>query len=742
MRATVMCGLLLLMAGPLAAQDSRSAAARLQEAIHQEVVAGDLERAIQLYQGIVARHGGDRVAASQALAYLGRTYEKLGRREAQAAYERVVREYGDQAEPVQYARARLQALRPEGQAALASAGAGVPVSTMVMGDLPPLRERDAAQFDFAPSGDRIVFSRGTDGALGRRLYVTDGRGVMVRPLLEEQRPGRHFSPRWSPDGRWIAYGTQRSVGNRELSTITVVPSDGGAPRVLVDSVALLRPATGGIFWTPDSRGVTFANDRTIRTMDLDGNVVRTVSFESRYRTQVTGYSPDGRWMAFHETNRGSESPDEMDVWIVPADGGRAIQLTDSPGFDGWPAWAPDGRSVYFVSQRGGSPNIWQVDVDPQSGLPRGEPRQVTHYGDAVVLHPKALPNGNHLTFTLVRRTSRVHVAPVERPAEARVVARGTHAQLSPDGHTVYYIGEGTGQEGLFAVPTAGGEPRRISRDAPGRWFYPSFSLSSKGDAIAFFKPDGARRVLLTVPTAGGAPREVIRLESREMLVPSWAPDGTRLAYSHGNGLYTIPSTGGEPVKLGHLYSWDGWTVRWSPDGRHIAALAWARPGSETDQNVAVVVPAAGGELRHVSPPDSSGYKEALEWHPDSRGVTYMDYGADWRDDGSRVAWIDGRPVSRVGVQPAPQWDYVGRFAPDGHRFFFISAGTRSNAWGLFVHDTRAGTTSVAWPDSDANPGSQGVPGFSADGRTITWTVANDLRQLWLMEWPATSASRP
>jgi Tol biopolymer transport system component len=742
MRATGMWLALLLAAQPVGAQDSRSAAARLQEAVHQEVVAGDLERAIQLYQGIVTRPGGDRAAAAQALAYLGRTYEKLGRREAQAVYERVVREYGDQAEPVQYARARLQALRPEGRTVVARADAGTPVSTMVMGNLPPLRERDAPQFDFAPSGDRVVFVRGTDGRPGRRLYVTDDRGAVVRPLFETHEPGRHISPRWSPDGRWIAYSTQYLVGSEQLARVVVVPAEGGPPRTVADSIRLLRPATGGIFWTPDSRGITFANNNSVRTVNLDGATRHTVAFESRYLTQLTGYSPDGRWMAFHEVNRGTESDREMDVWILPAEGGRAIQLTDAPGFDGWPAWAPDGRSVYFVSERSGSSNVWQVDVDPQSGLPRGDARQVTHYGDADVMHPKALASGQRLAYALVRRTNRVHVAPVDRPSEARVVARGTHPQLSPDGQTVYFVGQGTDQRGLFAVPAAGGEPRRLTLQAPVRTYYPPFALSTRGDAISYFAPDGAHRILHTVPTTGGVPRELLRLESGEALVPSWAPDGSRLAYSHGNGLFTIPAAGGEPVKLAHLYSWDGWTVRWSPDGRHIAALGWTRPGSQTDQNVAVLVPADGGELRHLSPEQGSGYKEALEWRPDSRGVTYMDYGPDWQEDGSRIAWLDGQPVSPVGVQPPPQWDYVGRFAPDGHRFFFISAGMRANAWGLFVHDMRTGVTSVAWPDTDANPGTQSLTGFSADGRLMTWSVSDDLRQLWLMEWPATTVANP
>ncbi|MBI3982115.1 MAG: PD40 domain-containing protein [Gemmatimonadetes bacterium] len=727
---------------PLPAQRTQSAEAMLQEAVHQELVVGELEKAIEMYRAVVAKHATDRAVAAKALAYLGRSYEKLGRKEAQAAYERVVREYGEQAEPVQFARARLQALFAAVQAGAEQAAGGAPTYAMVLGELPPFRVQGAPQFDLSPSGDRVVFHRWIgDTLLGTRLFVADRSGSLVRLLFEPQPRAWRYNPRWSPDGRWIAYGEQRRVGNVSRISLSVVRPEGGTPRVLLDSVLDVGSELGGVFWTPDSRGITYAIGSDIRTVDLEGRQVRTVPFRVRYLTQLTGYSPDGRWIAFHERNEGSEQDDEMDVWILPAEGGRAIQLTHVPGFDGWPSWAPDGRSVYFVSDRGGSLNIWQLDVDLQSGLPRGDPRQTTHYGDASILYPRMLGAGTRLTFALVRRTSVIHVAPTDRPVEARTIARGRSPQLSPDGRTVYYVGEGTGQEGIFAVPAEGGEPRRLTHPRPGGPFLQPFQLSPDGHAIAYFSRTGAHNVLSAVPVAGGTARELIRLESREALVPSWSPDASRLAYSHGNGLYTIPAAGGEPAKLAQLWGWDGWTVRWSPDGRYVAALAWTAPETPTQQNAVFVVPAEGGEPRRLTPNEEGDYKEGLEWHPDGQRLTYMYY-AGGGGDGTRLAFLDGRPTQLLVDQPDPLWDYVGRWAPDGRRFFFISA-TRGfqNPWGLYVYDDGARTTSVVWPDTAANPGSS-VPAFSRDGRTMAWSVQNDVRQLWVMERPADPGSRP
>ena len=718
------------------AQSADRAEASLQAAQHAELVEGDLERAIRMYRDIARTQASNRSVAARALVYLGRAYEKLGDAQARAAYERVVREYGDQAEPVRVARERLRTFT-----ASRSAGNGAsrePTYTMVLGELPPLREADAPQFDFSPRGDRIVFVERVgagDTLRRRRLVIAEQSGTVVRTLAEREGPGFLISPRWSPDGRHILYLQGRSgPGDSVTSALLLVPAGGGAPR----TVATFGPgdrapaalARGGLFWQPDGQAFTFATRNTLETMDLEGRTVRSVPFRMPYLTQFTGYSPDGRWLAFHEVNEGSEQQRETDVWILPAEGGRAIQLTHAVGTDAWPMWAPDGRSVYFVSERGGSANVWRQDVDPQSGLPRGEAQQVTSYTDVTVMYPKPVDGGRRLAFALVRQTSVVHVAPSSRPAESRAVARGASHQLSPDGRVLYYEGQGTGQEGIWAVALDGGEPRRLSQTTPGGPAFQTFFLAPDGRAIGYFSQIGAQNRLFVVPTAGGEPRELIRFDSREHLVPSWSPDGSQLAYSHGNALYAIAAAGGEPRRLAELYSWDGWTVRWSPDGRQIAALAWTAPETPTQSNAVFVVPASGGEPRRLTPPEENEYKEVLEWHPDGQRLTYMYY-QHGNGDGTRMAFLDGRPTALLVDQPAPQWDYVGNWSPDGRRYYFISSA-RSNSWGLFAYDDSTRSTSVVVPDTVGNPG-VGLPSFSRDGRIMAYDVRGTTRQLWVMD---------
>ena len=110
--AVVVLGLLLAMAG-IHAQTSDRAGVLLQTAIQTEIVDGDLGKAIELYQEIVGQYGNERPVAAQALLHLGHSYEKLGDGQFRDAYDRVLLDYPEQAEPVAAARARLAALEVE-----------------------------------------------------------------------------------------------------------------------------------------------------------------------------------------------------------------------------------------------------------------------------------------------------------------------------------------------------------------------------------------------------------------------------------------------------------------------------------------------------------------------------------------------------------------------------------------------------------------------------------------------------
>jgi Tol biopolymer transport system component len=99
------------------------------------------------------------------------------------------------------------------------------------------------------------------------------------------------------------------------------------------------------------------------------------------------FSPDQRWITFlaHDLSQASTST----VYIVPTSGGRWIPMTDGAWFDDKPRWSPDGRILYFVSNRTGVANVWGRRFDLSTGAPVGDPFQVTSFTSArFVLTPR------------------------------------------------------------------------------------------------------------------------------------------------------------------------------------------------------------------------------------------------------------------------------------------------------------------------------------------------------------------
>jgi Tol biopolymer transport system component len=198
---------------------------------------------------------------------------------------------------------------------------------------------------------------------------------------------------------------------------------------------------------------------------------------------------------------------------------------------------------------------------------------------------------------------------------------------------------------------------------------------------------------------------------------------SQLAYADGKDIYVIPAAGGQPRNIAHLdRGWDEWTIRWSPDGKFIAAIGYtAKPSN----NGVFVVPASGGELRQLTP-DGPDYLEGVEWHPDGRRLSYN---VDRRESETRQVYLDGRPPTLLVDHP-DGWDYIGAWAPDGRRFFYMSEAAGKEGYGIYVYDEASGDI-MLFADHATR---QSVPRWSRDGKTAAWWVTRETeRQAWVME---------
>jgi Tol biopolymer transport system component len=168
-------------------------------------------------------------------------------------------------------------------------------------------------------------------------------GGFVRAIQPFAPATRTDSPgRFSPDGSKVAFVSNRNSLNPEL---WIANCDGGELRQITSLGTPSRMLAGS--WSPDSQRVAF-------DAEIDGNVeVYVVSAEGGKPTRLTTgssidalpeWSKDGRWIYYASTGSGSLP----NIWRIPAEGGKAEQLTTEGGFE--PQQSPDGQSMYYVDR--------------------------------------------------------------------------------------------------------------------------------------------------------------------------------------------------------------------------------------------------------------------------------------------------------------------------------------------------------------------------------------------------------
>lgn len=401
---------------------------------------------------------------------------------------------------------------------------------------------DDDQPAFSPDGERIAFRSAREGG---GLFVMGRTGEAVRRLT---RAG--FNPAWSPDGQHIAYTAfpqeLRPQNTEGLSELWVVGVDGSNPRRLVG-----------------------------------------------HDTSLPSWSPSGKRIAFRV--RLSLSDQRGGIVSIPADGGEPTAITRGEYLDWNPVWTRDGRHVYFVSNRGGSTNIWRAAVDEASGRPLGDPEPITSPAPSAAFLTISA-DGRRLAYTSILETQTIQRLPFD-PAAGRVtgppsaVTTGTrfwaNPDPSPDGQFVVAYSQGTPEGHLYIFRTDGsGTSRQLTSDnavdrvprwSPDGAWITAFSNRSGSLQIWRIRPDGSDLQPVT--------------QIRQAGVHAWAPDGRRLAATGSLAAGAeVPGGAGEPMvfdttrpggeqrpeRLPDASPTDPRFVpnSWSADGRWIAGQTW------------------------------------------------------------------------------------------------------------------------------------------------------------------------
>ncbi len=210
-------------------------------------------------------------------------------------------------------------------------------------DVDPAQQTDYA---LAPNGKRTLFSaRGDIFSVPTENGAT--RDLTGTPGVDEDHPA------WSPDGKTIAYTTDSSGAQQ----VAVRPADGG-PEKLLTSFA--EGYFYGPVWSPDGRTLAFSdNAHRLWTVGLDGGAPRQVAQDKIAEIHDQSFSPDGRWLAFSMVANARR----RDLYLHEIATGKTTRLGDGSSVDANPVWSPDGKVLYFISNRHENPVPSDLEFD-------------------------------------------------------------------------------------------------------------------------------------------------------------------------------------------------------------------------------------------------------------------------------------------------------------------------------------------------------------------------------------------
>lgn len=422
------------------------------------------------------------------------------------------------------------------------------------------------------SNENIVFTYGSD------IWISDTNGQDVKRITST--PAVETNPHLSPDGKWIAFSSNRS-GN---TAVYVVSKNGGTPTRLTwhPSASTVRG------WSPDGSKILYASSR--ETAPSGYNRLWTVPTTGGPSTMLShqwgndgSYAPNGRQMAIDKMSRwdvewrnyrgGQNTP-----LIILNLSNQSEELIPNPDrtIDIQPLWV--GNTIYFLSDRDWIMNVWAYDTRSKNL------RQVTKFAETDVKYLNTAANGQliieqngylHLVDPSNGNTTQLNINvigdfPWAETKWENVTNRATNVSLSATGKRVVMQSRGE----IFTVPVEYGDARNMTNSSDAADRRPLWS--PKGDRIAWFsdKSGDGYRIYFTDQDGLSEATSFSIGESKLAWEPTWSPDGQYIAFTDDdvrvrvlnveNGDIQTVAIGGNNLDRGRT------GLSWSPDSKQLA----------------------------------------------------------------------------------------------------------------------------------------------------------------------------
>ena len=488
-------------------------------------------------------------------------------------------------------------------------------SSMAMSAQAPLWLRNA---QISPNGQEIVFTYKGDLY---KVAVGGGQALQLTSL-----PSYETAPMWSPDGKQIAFASDRK-GNFD---VYVMPANGGTPKQLTFNSASETPTT----FSPDGKYVYFyaaIQDQAQNIMFPNARMMELykVPVAGGRTAQVLGtpaqdvcFDKSGNFFLYMDVKGGEDplrkhhtSSITRDIWRYDVKTGKHTNLTNRGGEDRTPVLSADGKTVYFLSERnGGSFNVWK--------FPLSNPSQVTAVTNFKKNPVRGLSMANNGTLCYSYDGEIYTQAANGKPSKVNInlfhddgdsisiinYTRGaTSASVSPDGKQVAFIVRGEVFVTSVEYPTTKKITDTPEAEADVCWGPDNRTLvyaSERNGKWQLVKATISRKEDLNFPNATLIKEEIIAPDKNvNRKSPQFSPDGKKLAFiEEGQRLMVMDLKSKAVTQVTDGSQWfsteGSFNYNWSPDSKWFC-LEFIGNGRDPYSDIGIVS-ANGGKITNIT----------------------------------------------------------------------------------------------------------------------------------------------